>query len=342
MLRTVAEIWHRNQMINGEIGIEVEVEGENLPDSIPKLPSHPRKFWSTTRDGSLRGEAYEYVLSEPVTRDEVDLSLAQLYRKLDTAKLEDSGRAGIHVHINVQELTLVQTFTFVLLYLVFEKPLVKFCGESREGNLFCLRVSDAEFLASSLMRVIKTQQFNALSTDDLRYSSINLTALRKYGSLEFRAMRSPVKPEVIKQWVTMLLSLKDASLRFQDPEEMILGVSQEGGYDFAKMYLGDSVELLGDVDWRESVLEGIRLIQPIIKMLSLMAKKAHEKPVVKAKPFIMDIDIDAAPWRPMPEVRMAEPVIAAAARPRTRNEFKEQLLNLPWVARNTFTWAEIV
>ncbi len=202
MDRTVAYRHFDNKLIAGEVGIEVELEGTGLPSKILKN-GLKKSYWTATTDGSLRGEALEYVLTSPIERAEVKEAIGQLYQelKISEAVIENSGRAGVHVHINVRELTFLQMYTFTLLYLVFEKVLVKFCGEGREGNLFCLRATDAEYLLYMLHRVIQTGSVNDLHTNELRYASINLTALRKYGSLEFRAMRSPVEAEVIETWL---------------------------------------------------------------------------------------------------------------------------------------------
>ena len=328
MDNTVAQLWHRGQIIDGEVGIEVEVEGEKLPDNIPKSSAlHPR-YWTTTRDGSLRGEAFEYVLTAPVSREHVKPALSQLYSRLDKCVVHDSGRAGIHVHINVRELTLTQMFTFVLLYMVFEKVLVRFCGEEREGNLFCLRVTDAEYLAMLLQKSISRQQFNLLSTDDLRYASINLTALRKYGSLEFRAMRSPVSQEILQQWVTTLLAIKDSAARLQDPEELILGISQDGGEDFARMHLGPTMDFLGVCDWRKEVLDGLRVIQPIVKTLSAASK------TVKVKILEPEIAMEDIPWdRGLPEGFNRHVIRGDAVQARVVPN-----LGLPHVAMVTFQW----
>lgn len=344
MHNTVAARFHAGQMIEGEVGIEVELEGENLPTNIPKLSSQSKKHWTVTNDGSLRGDAYEYVLAAPVVRKEVDEALDQLYRKLDSATLLDSGRAGVHVHINVREMTMTQMFTFALLYLVFEKVLVKFCGESREGNLFCLRISDAEYLSMALTNAIKTSRFDRLSSDDLRYASINFTALRKYGSLEFRAMRSPVSKEVIKQWVDILLSLKDAALRFNDPEELMLGVSSHGGYDFARQNLGASIEVLGDVNWNVEVIAGLRLIQPIVKVLS----ERHKEPVKEELPKpVEDLgrmadDMRRNTWAPIEGMAFRDfdaPQPVPATTPNQRQlRIRSEMRALPNAVPNSFYW----
>lgn len=280
MHNTIAHRWFDGELIRGEVGIEVEVEGTNLPTDIPKNSS--KKFWKATPDGSLRGEAIEFVLRQPIDREEVAVAIDQLYSGLKKSTVIDSGRAGVHVHINVREMTTVQMFTFALLYLILEKPLVDFCGKGRAGNLFCLRVVDAEYLSYVLLSAIKQGRYNLLSSSELRYASINFNALGKYGSLEFRAMRSPVSEEILNQWVKILLTIKDSSLKFLNPEDMLTGVSGLGGEDFVRNILGDCLPVFGDVDWNTEVISGIRTIQPLVKALSKSAEK-KSKPIEEVK-----------------------------------------------------------
>jgi hypothetical protein len=249
-------------MLEGEVGIEVELEGEGLPTNIAK-GKFSKAFWNIEGDGSLRGPSAEYVLRSPIPRGSVNEALTQLYSKLQYDSLLDSGRAGVHIHINVRDLNLPQLYSFILLYLVFENVLVKYCGEDREGNLFCLRASDAEYLLFMVHKLLRRHRLNEIGGDVVRYSSINLSAIRKYGSLEFRAMRSPVAADVIETWAKLLLCLKDAALRYNSPREIVQGVSELGGYDFAHSIFGDLVEHLDSDNWGVDVMKGMRLIQPL-------------------------------------------------------------------------------
>lgn len=165
---------------SGDVGIEIEVEGDNLP--------RPDEYWRCERDGSLRGESMEYVLEEPLKLPKALDALAHLdacYIRGNT-NVHESVRAGVHIHINVQKLTVVELFSFMTAYLILEDLLIKYCGEYREGNLFCLRTRDAEFLLHTLEGVASKKNYEAFSSDMLRYASMNVCSLWRYGSLEFR------------------------------------------------------------------------------------------------------------------------------------------------------------
>lgn len=229
---TVAEALGVRRLV-GEVGIEVEVEGNNLPNEIGD-----RVVWKTTQDGSLRGENREFVLRKPIPRDMVGDALDILRRNLENSEVIESNRCGVHIHINCQELTLDQVLSFITTYMCFEEVLVKWCGQDRVGNLFCLRVSDAGGIINHIKRMIDTRNIHVVGTDRLRYASINLKALSTYGSLEFRSMRSDLTPGVIEKWAQMLLAIKDYSIQHQ-ASEIISEFSVKGPQDFFNDVLGD-------------------------------------------------------------------------------------------------------
>jgi len=210
------------QVKAGEIGIEVELEGNNLPmDGFDG--------WRAERDGSLRGQAVELVMKNPAKRHLVKRHLKKFESMVANSIIEDTGRAGIHVHVNIQTMTEQQLVSFMTLYVIFENALVEWCGKGRVGNLFCLRASDAEVGLRIIRAVAKRGDWFNLNTDKIRYSSMNAKAIATYGSLEFRAMRSTTNIQDIQQWVDMLLVLKDYAMEpLRTPQGIIESMSTMG------------------------------------------------------------------------------------------------------------------
>lgn len=242
----------------GEVGIEIEVEGENLPTS-GKFLDH----WRVERDNSLRGEAFEYVLSNPVAREEVEgvlHALEKAYRSKGS-KVHDSFRAGIHVHVNIQDLSPKQLMNFIFLYFMYEEPLIDFCAPSRRGNHFCLRAKDANYLCETLTTCIEEGNLQRLNSDDFRYSSINLLALFRYGSLEFRALESSRDWDKIQTWINLLLSLKDAAQTFHCPTDIIGGASVDGFEEFSRKVFGKNLKKISKHLSDDKLYEGIRNVQ---------------------------------------------------------------------------------
>jgi len=240
-----------------EVGIEVEVEGDNLPEAPVG--------WRRIEDGSLRGESAEYIFKRPVNR-----RLATTYlTRLSNAYIEngtqvlDSARQSVHVHLNVQEMEMNKVFNLITLFLIFEESLVKWCGEYREGNLFCLRSSDAEDLIASLeMASESVLQFPILQRDSNRYAAINVSSMFLHGSLEFRSMRGTDDFDLIKKWMNVLLKLKDFANKILDPSILVSMISAENPHELvAKIFKEDADIITADDEWIEHMYTGLRRIQ---------------------------------------------------------------------------------
>lgn len=242
----------------GDVGVEIEVEGKRLP----KID----KFWKMEQDGSLRGEEnIEYVLRKPSTLNQLAIALKFLdkaYRDND-AVVDDSVRAGVHVHVNVQGLNIVELYNFMTLYLILEEVLVEFCGETREGNLFCLRASDADYLIYRLVRAAQRRRFRELVDDNLRYASMNVKALGTYGSLEFRAMRGTRDLDVIQTWANIIVGLREHAKTYTDPTDIVNGFSEGEVDGFLVRALGDNAELFKKGDYRLKLMRGMRQAQDV-------------------------------------------------------------------------------
>ena len=257
-MELISKIFRRDGA-HGDVGIEIEVEGDNLPGQL--------EYWRCEHDGSLRGNSMEYVLARPLLLAEAKRALKELdkeYKKHGTV-VHDSGRAGVHVHVNCQGMNIIQLYNFMVLYLMFEDVLVQWCGEDRVGNLFCLRSKDAEFLIYALCRGLEKGKFRELfATDDLRYASMNVRALTNYGSLEFRAMRSTRDMEHIYKWAEALVGLRNAAMDVTDPTELIYQVSAGGEEAFLDTFLPTmSEDLKKQEGWVEAIREGMRRAQEV-------------------------------------------------------------------------------
>lgn len=261
-MKTVAK-WFKlpsNKLCDGQIGLEIEVEGATLP--------RPSRYWKVDADASLRGESCEYVLKNPLSLPQAKLALDHLgkcYTEASTVVYE-SVRAGVHVHINCQDLNIVQLYTFMTLYLALEPLLVHYCGSTREGNLFCLRSQDADYLPWVLAQAAQTKDFTSFDNEDLRYASMNVMALATYGSLEFRAMRGTADLEAIWTWVKLLHTLKVKAQGYDSPADIIFDMSGRGAEEFARHVLGDDLYpkvCVGKATTRKLVMEGIRSAQDV-------------------------------------------------------------------------------
>jgi hypothetical protein len=237
----------------GHIGVEIEVEGANLPRGT--------NHWRKDNDPSLRGnENAEYVLKNPVKVQDLNAVFKELQDAFDknNSVIDSTYRAGVHTHINVQDLTITQLFNLITLFLIMEDCFVDFCEPSRRGNHFCLRAKDAGYFTHTLWQACKEGNLKKLDTEDIRYSAMNVTSVFRYGSLEFRSLESTKDFGKIKQWCLMLYQLKLAALQFKSPIDIMDSVSAGGYENFAKFIMGEWFPIINaQSGWQKKVREGI-------------------------------------------------------------------------------------
>jgi hypothetical protein len=241
---------------------EIEVEAGS------ELPSRTTKHWVAKPEGSLRGYAIEYVSTEPKSLAEAGAAVVNLYQRLQTAncQIRDSMRASVHVHLNMSDQPVQQVITFLSLYWIFEEILVRvYCGEERSGNLFCLRIVDTDFPVLALRDMIVSNRPSKISFDPLKYSACNVGALRRYGTLEFRTLRTPTSPEPILEWLQVIDQLRQSAARFDSPAQVLEQFSGGGGEQLARVVFSDSqFEKLSQEPIEEAAYRAARIIQPLV------------------------------------------------------------------------------
>jgi hypothetical protein len=248
----------------GDIGIEIEVE--TLNDRLHR--DSPPKEWACVHDGSLRGYCGEYILTKPVAHKRVTDVLHTLTRYMASREIlpQESVRTSVHVHVNMLRSTFTQTVNFITLYAIFEDQLIEWCGEDRVGNHFCLSISKAEFLKRVIQRACRQVSFRGVLNDNIRYSAINLNALSRFGSLEFRALRGTTDVGVISTWVDILMRLKKYSGKFKSPLEMLDRFETLGTSAFTSEVFQESVDVIthkDNLNWEYRTKVGYWLAQDI-------------------------------------------------------------------------------
>ncbi len=257
------------RVVNKELGIEIECEGSRLPLDTPAT-------WEIHRDGSLRGEAAEYVTRGPIARKDKDEVIDSLFDCFTANRTvlnnSKSSRTSVHVHINCSNVPLYKVINICTLHTIFESVLLNYCGDSRIGNIFCLSAKDANYWASHIRRCLasKDGRIDNLWGNDayIRYSALNYAALGKYGTLEFRGMRGLDTAKEVKDWVDIVCILKDAAIAYRDPTAIVERMSVEGPIAFARSTFGPDVwakltEGLEEGDVARSLYEGVRIAQDI-------------------------------------------------------------------------------
>lgn len=226
---------------HGLIGIEVEVEFAHGHEQEDVLASGC-KGWSLDRDGSLRGPSLEFVLRQPCTIPKLNLYLNRLFECLDSKDIKNTGNCSVHVHINCQEMSSNELAKFITLYVILEQYLLTLCAPTRKSNLFCLSFLDAEDQYIQFDKICKGDPI--ISREGSKYAALNLSSLAAYGSLEFRALQFPVTKEELHSWITTLLKIRDYSLTFDTPSDILMRYSEVGLRDLVGIVLGTEESIL--------------------------------------------------------------------------------------------------
>lgn len=253
------------KLVKGDIGIEIEVEGNKFQKVGVPIP------WEYHKDGSLRGnDNAEYVLKGPIPFDKVPEAIETLWTMFNEfgSKLDVSNRTSVHVHLNMQKFHMNRLTAFVALYFSVEELLTAWCGEHRVGNLFCLRAKDATAIVTQLKRFIQTDGRQELR-DGLHYAGLNANALYKFGSIEIRTLRGVNEPGIILDWIAVLERIYKLSADFTDPRDIPSLFSSEGPLNYLETVLGDKTNLIRHgIDYniertRDALYNGIRLAQDV-------------------------------------------------------------------------------
>jgi len=213
---TISQLLHRNKKgPPGDIGLEIELE---FP--VPQQWDLNEKLWGFSKELSVRNHGYEIVSNHPLDLAAVDHVVPDLCENLNKRHPIDTTRTSVHVHINQMRSSILQVLNCTVAYWLLETPLTRFCGEEREGHHFCLRLKDAEAVLPVLCESLDSKTPLRNLGDKVRYAGLNLSALNKFGSLEFRTMRGTTDPGLIVSWMKGLHHLCSVAKTFETPAQV--------------------------------------------------------------------------------------------------------------------------
>lgn len=253
--------------VQGDVGLELEVE------SMRGTPHVDTDVWMSKGEGSLRYHGIEYVTRTPILCDKDKRGkikyLTDIINRTEYRVIQDSPRTSLHVHTNVVNHTYNELWNQIVAWWLVENLMLKYCGEEmREGNLFCLRLCDAEGLVSYCIGELKRGlfSFERFAANELRYSAQNLTAVRKFGSLEYRCMRGVTDEETIDVWSSELHNLSRNAKGFRNPEHVLdTFIAYPDPAEFLnRLFSSKFVEQLVRIPkWKELIEENVGLVSTI-------------------------------------------------------------------------------
>lgn len=231
--------------ITGEVGIEIETEtSKNY--NVPTF-----RYWLAQSDGSLRNFGVEFVLSRPLNVNSKEY-LAALKEFEEFAKNQvflESVYTSVHVHLNFLHKDVKHLTNFIVLYVILENVLTRYCGPDRDGNLFCLKTENAEASIAVYRDLIErlsrgdintSRKFlGSLNANTNKYSGLNVVPLRNLGSVEVRTHPGTTDVIVIDRWVQILYRLYTRAVSFADPPSILQMVHSSKSYkEFVKDIFG--------------------------------------------------------------------------------------------------------
>jgi hypothetical protein len=251
-------------------GLELECEGKRVNfnrDGDGSILTN----WNAVADGSLRdthGQACEWVFNGPADYNKSVNRVHELFDYLDErdARFVTSNRTSTHVHFNMGDKNVYQLVNMYILFTVFEDILDRYCGEDRNGNLFCLSSRHAEAQLDWAEQMFLHQHVIHIP-DNNRYCSFNMASLTKFGTVEFRGMRGLDNRQDVLDWLSILKDFTSyACYTMQNPISVVENISLKSPRGFLQeVFSTDNYDKLvaglDDQEINKSVYEGVRLVQ---------------------------------------------------------------------------------
>jgi hypothetical protein len=240
------------------LGVEVEVEGAV---KLPTPSDADFAYWAVHEDNSLRDNGREFVFNEPLFGADVTQACRYLCTQAKELKYKISERTGLHVHMDVRSMDLDKFRSLLVIYALMEKMLYTWVGDGRERNIHCLPwyIADLDLdNAAEIFRGQDNPERAQLIIKNLhRYAGLNLASLAKFGTIEYRHLKTTFDFERIVTWINMILSIKRAASIWEGtPEQLLKEARILGSYGFTHRVFGTSLTSKlwykdADVDFRE-------------------------------------------------------------------------------------------
>lgn len=188
-------------------GVELELEQPDLNRSAMRItwPEGSRELIARHEDGSLRN-GIELVFSQPYFGETALSAIDAMYDIKELNGLADSLRTSTHVHINYSTDTLETAVRAAAINAIVEPYIVKTAGSHREANCYAVSMRACRFLSGRATNG-NAADWMINRINGHRYLGFNVTALAKYGTIEYRYFGGMEKPAMIGL-INMLLEQK--------------------------------------------------------------------------------------------------------------------------------------
>lgn len=257
--------------------IGIEIEAEASPGT--RWPNGPSAAWEIVPEGSLL-HGREYVLVDPLKGNELAESIHDIF---NGAIFKRSLTGSTHIHIDVLEtdddIELVRRLA--LLIFALEPSIFAIADPGREWSGYTNKLSSApDDLIGALLNATEDTNFveirNMCSKGKQgpigRYYGLNIMAMAKYGSLEFRYFPTAESIQELIDWTKLVMSFKKAAREVGSTENLLLVFSNEQAYqEFITYHFGQ---------WKDTILKEVpcfAAISAIRKALAIAAGFANRQ-----------------------------------------------------------------
>lgn len=324
---SLAADMHRGAKTGDLFGVELECEGVN----VHYVGGANKKIlldWVPNNDGSLRSyKGYppcEWVFNGPVKYKTAVNRINAIFDFFDEqkTKLVQSNRTSVHVHFNMSDKNVYQLVNVFILFTIFEDLMDRYCGEDRNGNLFCLSSRHAE----DQLRWVQDacfKHYRFAFNDNWRYTSLNLASINKFGTVEFRGMRGLDNREDVLAWLEIINEFMDyACYKMKNPVTLVEEISVKTPVGFMKEVFSHEnfLRLTNGIDENtisNSIYEGLRLVQ----MLCYKIGTEFDQVLIRGRDFWASFNDQD---NPVPDVDPAIAAGRAAARVAQNRGFDAQ------------------
>lgn len=234
-------------------------------------------YFKMTKDDSLRDSGMEFVFRDPMFGADALEAIRRMCEFAKKYKFSISKRTGLHIHVDVRDVEPAQLVGMLLLYAIYEPAVYQWVGDNRHENIFCLPWYQAEGGIIEVTRVIQAANTPPSETERFtlkeeskrvsRYAGLNLNALSKYGSIEWRHLLTTTDFGRIVNWANIALMFKAAVDKLPSSDGAILKmVNDLGPTAFGKTIFGSNFNILTYPDLDKEVREiGIPTARELVR-----------------------------------------------------------------------------
>ena len=241
------------------VAIGIEVEMENFNNSAGTLTGVHTTFWMFKPDGSLRNNGMEAV-SIPVQGEWIRTALKTLWAVIKDVSF--SARTSIHIHLDVRALTQKQLTCLLLVYLSVESLLYKFVGKDRHDSIYCVPLYTTTLVNALVDFVNKSIYKHGFAQN--RYAGLNLDALKKFGTLEFRQLHGTHDLNKIMTWINLIFKIYQFAMKHQ-LDELIQRIAALNTNSFYIAYIndvfGEMTNQLDLLDIKSDLEKGVKAVK---------------------------------------------------------------------------------